>query len=346
MRKHRFGRSLRLACAAVALICLALPGESVAARKNKKKNAPEPAAQPQPPATPPTPGPAPVVAAAASQPAPKPGIDAQIERGKAALASGDLRAAIEAFKNALDADKTNPMALHGLGLAQFQSNDKTKGMATLEQAVKASDNANRAVVYNIAVANLRPPENPMRAAKFIKDYLSRPGVPLDEPLQNLLGAALARANDSAARTGTAYAQAREFYFQYDRKLAAARHDGTARWGMRWIPESQAERKWQTSRTRAEAYDKAEYDAVHANLATKKANEAVYDLNHSLALHSEREIKDVHRNLQVAAKSEKDAVRKRDQAKRELDATEMPEFPRVLEFIPIDALKPEQNPPQN
>jgi hypothetical protein len=190
-----------------------------------------------------------------------------------------------------------------------------------------------------------PPDNPMRAAKFIKDYLSRSGVPLDEPLQNLLGAALARVGDES-RSLSSYTQARDFYMQYDTKLAAARHNGTARWGMRWISEGQAQKKWQESRSHAEAYERAKRDAVHANLGTKKANEAVYDLNHSLGLHSEREQRDVSRNMKEAIVAEKAAVKKRDQAKQVLDSTEMPEFPRVLEFIPIDALKPEQSPPQN
>jgi tetratricopeptide (TPR) repeat protein len=323
---------------ALAVPCLA------AKKKKKQSEPPAPAAESQStnpaPATPAAPPAPPVV----SQPV-KPGIEGQIDRGKAALASGDMKTATEAFKNALDVDKNNPMALHGLGIAQFGSNDKTKGFATLERALAASDNANRAIVYNLAIANLMPPDNAMRAAKFIKDFLSRPGVAFDEPLQNLLGAALARVGDES-RSLASYTQARDFYLQYDVKLAAARHNGMARWGMRWIPEGQAKKKWDQSRSRAQAYEDAKRDAAHANLATKKANEAVYDLNHSLALHSDREQRDVSRNYKQAVNAEKAAVKKRDQAKHTLDATEMPEFPKVLEFIPIDALKPEQSPPQN
>jgi tetratricopeptide (TPR) repeat protein len=339
-------KSLRvgLTCAAFGLLSIVLAAPSLAAKKKKKQNDPPPAAQPQP-TTPAASTPASAPASPlASQPA-KPGIEGQIDRGKAALSSGDMKTAIEAFKNALDVDKNNPMALHGLGVAQFRSNDKTKGFATLERALAASDNANRAIVYNLAIANLFQPDNPMRAAKFIKDFLSRPEVPLDEPLQNLLGAALARVGDES-RSLASYTQARDFYMQYDAKLAAARRNGNARWGMRWIPEGQAQKKWQQSRSRAEAYDQAAHDAAQAKLATKKANEAVYDLNHSLGLHSEREIKDVHRDYKQAVNAENSAVKKRDYAKHVLDGAEMPEFPRVLEFIPIDALKPEQSPAQN
>jgi tetratricopeptide (TPR) repeat protein len=332
--------------AAVGLLSAMLAAPSFAAQKKKKQNDPPVAAAEPQPTTPTASTPTATTTALppASRPV-KPGIEGQIDKGKAALASGDLKTAMEAFKNALDVDKNNPMALHGLGIAQFRSNDKTKGFETLERALAASDNANRAIVYNLAVANLMPPDNPMRAAKFIKDFLSRPEVPLDEPLQNLLGAALARVGDES-RSLASYTQARDFYMQYDTKLAAARHNGTARWGMRWIPEGQAQKKWQQSRSRAEAYDDARRDAAHANLATKKANEAVYDLNHSLALHSDREQRDVNRNYKQAVAAEKAALKKRDQAKRTLDSTEMPEFPRVLEFIPIDALKPDQSPPQN
>jgi hypothetical protein len=327
----------------LVLLLILLPG----AKKRKKQQAPEPApakeTRPQTPTAAATPPPPPPATAPTSRPVLQ-GIDGQIELGKQALAAGKVKDAAQAFRNALDFDKNSPMALHGTGLCQIYANDKAKGIATLERAASAADNANRAVVYNLAVANLSD-NNPMRAAKFVKDYLSHPGVPLDEPLQNVLGAALAAAG-SGARDGQAYKQFRDFYFAYDARLAAARHDGTARWGMRWINQSDAERKWKLSRERSEEYDDASDNAAHAALATKKARGAVDDLNRSFALKSDAEKAAVRRNLKAAVKGENAADKKLERAKKELNATEMPEFPKVFDFIPIDALKPEQNPPQH
>jgi hypothetical protein len=272
------------------------------------------------------------------------GIAGQIEKGKQLLASGLFKEAAAAFRNALDFDKNSALAMHGLALAQYQLGDKPRAIALMEKAVPASDNANRAIVYNLAVMHLRG-DNPMRAAKYVRDYLARVNAPLDEPLQNVLGVALAGANEST-RAGPVFPKLRDFYFQYDAKLATARANGTARWGMRWIPTGQAELKWAASKARAEAYAKAQYDANHAALGTKKAQQAVYDLNHSFGLHSERERVAASRNLQSAARNEAEVRKQLDRERKNLSSTDMPEFPKSLDFIPIDALRPEQNPPQS
>src|SRR5688572_33504974 len=125
----------------------------------------------------------------------------------------------------------------------------------LEKAVGAG--ANRALIYNLGVVHLK--ENPMRAAKYIRDYLAKPTTPLDEPLQNMLGAALESAGATDAKSGTVFMELRNFYFQYDSRLAGARKDGTRRWGIHWIPAAQADAKWQASKTRIAEADKTDLE---------------------------------------------------------------------------------------
>lgn len=267
------------------------------------------------------------------------GIDGLIERGKEALANSDYPAALKAFKDALDFDKKNAHALHGLGLTQYYQNDQSKAVETMEKAVVAG--ANRAIIFNLAVIHLKA--NPMRAAKYVRDYLARPGVPLDEPLQNMLGAALDAAGATDAKNGQTFADLRNFYFQYDRQLAAARKDGLKRWGINWIPGAQADQKWQTSQSRVQEADRAEKDATKANMRTKKENEKLQDLYRSFGLHAEREYKTAKARIKEAGMAEIEANKRREAARAALSQTEMPEFPKYVNFIPIDCLKVEQHP---
>ena len=187
------------------------------------------------------PDPTPVPATAAPD---RKGIDGHLADGQRALLEGDYQNAMSAFRNALDIDRKSVLAMHGVGIAFYQMGETGKAIEQLEKALRVE--ANRAVVHNLAVVFIK--DNPMRAAKIVRDYLARPGTPLDEPLQNVLGSALTAASATEARGGTVFLQLRDFYIRYDRQLASARTDGMKRWGMQWIPGPEADAKHAAGQT--------------------------------------------------------------------------------------------------
>jgi hypothetical protein len=172
----------------------------------------------------------------------KRGIEGQLAAGQQALLDGDYKKAMTAFRNALDVDRQSVLAMHGIGVTYYQMGEKIKAIEQLEKTLTTG--TNRALVHNLAVVFIK--ENPMRAAKHVRDYLARRDTPLDEPLQNVLGAALAAAATTEARSGPVFAGFREFYLEYDRRLASARTDGMKRWGMQWIPGAEADAKLKQS----------------------------------------------------------------------------------------------------
>jgi tetratricopeptide (TPR) repeat protein len=311
------------------------PGEDVIA--GRPSPAAEPAAdsatvagRPQPPAA--------AATATIVNPALK-GIDVHLDRGKQALAVNDYPAAMKAFKDATDFDKKNPHALHGIGLSHYYLNEQNKAVETLEKAVVTG--ANRAIVWNLGVVHMKA--NPMRAAKYVRDYLAKPTTPLDEPLQNMLGAALDAAGATDAKSGQAFADMRRFYFQYDARLAEARRDGNRRWGSHWISAAQADSKWKISQARVQEADTTDTEYGRAKIKTKKAEEKLNDLNRSFGLVPERSYVAARQGIKNALLYEEDARKRRDAARAALSKTEMPEFPKYLQFIPIDALTAEQHP---
>jgi tetratricopeptide (TPR) repeat protein len=174
----------------------------------------------------------------------------QVNRGVVALRASDLEVADSAFRQALALDVRNSRAYHGRGLVALLRNRPEDAIAFLETAMRCAPRPPpRNLYYNLAVAHLR--QNPMRAARYVMDYLSNSAAPPDEEMANALGAALNVAGYSA-RNNPYYDDAREFYFKYDQKLEKARTDGMKRWGTQWLPESEAAAKWDAYRKAAQA----------------------------------------------------------------------------------------------
>lgn len=235
-------------------------------------------------------------------------------------------------------DKKSPHAHHGLGLAYHGLGQPSKAVEMLEKA--ASLGTNRAIVHNLAVVHMKA--NPMRSAKFVREFLALPTTPLDEPLQNVLGLAMVSANEDA-RSGAVYPALRKFYLEYDHRLAVARNDGNKRWGMRWIRAEDADARWAQSKKAADDLSKASRDAGRAALRTKKAYQAGRDIATSLRLHREREKRAAVARYRGAMKDEEAARQRLATARSVASSTEQPQFPSHLQFIPLDALEPARHP---
>src|SRR5206468_11738720 len=81
----------------------------------------------------------------------KKAVDRLIREGEGALAAGDFKAARDSFMDALQLDKKNMLAGHGLGLAYIGLKEPLKASDALEAAANTG-NPDRALLINLAVA--------------------------------------------------------------------------------------------------------------------------------------------------------------------------------------------------
>ena len=116
-----------------------------------------------------------------------------------------------------------------------------------------------------------------------------------------------------------------------------------RWGMRWVSAAEADGKWKQSKVRAEEYDRLARDARRAEDRTAKAYAAIAELRIDLRRHSNAEIRAIHDRWTKAKATETRLRDEANQARSRLSSTELPEFPKYLRFIPIDAVTPDRHP---
>jgi len=271
----------------------------------------------------------PACLAAAPKAAPPPAtarvdVETLVEEGRAALADRRYDEARKSFKDALAVEPKNVVALHGIGLACLNLKDAAPACAYLDRALQQAP-ADRTITWNDAAAWLQN-KNPMRAAKVIMAYLSGPGQsPPDEQMATALGTAISQASDQE-RSGNFYAELRRFYADYDKKLAAARGNGKARWGTSWIPAKDAEAKWTKLDQRTREAQSAGTELDHTQEAARKASNAVWELRTDMALHGSAEKRSIYKRRDDAMAAEKKAEKKYEQAAYALRNTEQPPFP--------------------
>jgi len=296
------------------------------------KPAPPPAgakANPTPPAT---------AAGFSSTPAPPP--DGTTERlvydGRALLAQGKYPQALEAFNQALKKDRNNPDAWHGSGLCYQGMGSRDLAIERLEKAVTLYDPPSRAAVYNAAAANLR--DNPMRAAKMVKDYLARDPDGHDEAMHTLLGRALF-AVSRQGRLNKLYAEVHDFYFAYNEKINAARTDGRKRWGSDWVSGPEATERWNRYRTRQQNVENLRTIVDHDTKAKKDAWDRFNDMRNAMRLVGEVEMRQSRERYEAAAKQEIASRQQLKAAEVEFNSTERPPFPQIVKPVPMDPMSP-------
>jgi|GEM_PF-2140281 len=166
-------------------------------------------------------------------------VDALIQQGSDALTVGDAKVARDAFADAVQLDKKNVKALHGLGIAYYQLRDLTKASAAFEGALAVPGSLDHALVYNSGIVFLQN-KVPMRAAKIARDFLNSNPNPIDEPVANVIGLALERA-DTTTQKNEFYAGIKTFYDRYVKRMETA-NVGYLRWGPDWLPAEDVKTK--------------------------------------------------------------------------------------------------------
>lgn len=345
---------------AAALVAPASPGTAGPTVDNAPSGRPEPLTPRASPAMTPdevpvaasavTPAATPAAAAAAtSEPAtPKPAAPAPappppegttewfVQKGKELLAQGKYPAALEQFNAAIKKDRNCADAWHGSALCFQNMGDRDSALSRLEKAVTLYSPPSRAAVYNCAVANLR--ENPMRAAKTVKEYLSRGGAELDEQLHTLMGRALFSVTRQG-RMNPVWQEAEEFYFAYNEQLDSARTDGRKRWGGEWVPGRDATEKWNRYRSRQQNVESLRTAVDRATKAKKDAWEKLYDQRTGMRLIGDKEQRMANQRYEHAAKQEIALRQQQKAAEIEFNSTERPPYPQLVKFISMDATAP-------
>src|SRR5688572_10585674 len=184
-------------------------------------------------------GKAPAGAPAATASRAKASLEPLLKQGSEALAAGQIKAAREAFLDAIAIDARNARAAHGLALCYLYSKETKKATQTFDKALASSPKPDRALILNAAAAHSADRNN-ARAAKLIKDYLTANPKEADEPMVNALGTALTAATPQE-RNNAFFTQAAQFYETANKRLEAAR-PGQKRFGMEWLPATEAETK--------------------------------------------------------------------------------------------------------
>jgi tetratricopeptide (TPR) repeat protein len=163
----------------------------------------------------------------------KKAVDRLIREGEGALAAGDFKAARDSFMDALQLDKKNALAGHGLGLAYIGLHEPALACDTLEAAANMGA-PDRALLINLAVAQSGS-GRAMRGAKYILKYLESipPTQAPDEPLLNTMKIML-ESIPPDMRTSE-YARMQGVYDRLNKRLEDKAGNGQKRWGLKWIP---------------------------------------------------------------------------------------------------------------
>ena len=257
-----------------------------------------------------------------------------VYKGKELLAQNKSQPAMEQFAAAMKLDRNNPDAWHGAGLCLQNMGDRNAALERLEKANLLYSPPNRAAVFNVAAANLR--DNPMRAAKLVKDFLSREETAPDEKLHDLLGRAVFAVNRQGQKH-PAYKEVEKFYYEYNEKLETGRADGRRRWGEAWVPASEAAQKWNRFRSRRENVERLRVEVDQATKRKKDAWDKLYDQRTGMRLYTDNEKKEVRERYEAAAKAEIDTRQELQKAESEYTSVEKPPLPQVVKPVPIDAV---------
>jgi Tfp pilus assembly protein PilF len=254
-----------------------------------------------------------------------------------ALAAGELLEARSLALDVLDVDPDNVRAWHALALTYVGTRELSKAADAIEKAMeKTRGSPDRALVLNFAMIMISN-RNPMRAARFLLDHLQdRQKEPVDETLLNALAVALTNADDNAKKAPL-YAQAGRAYEQFNAKLESNRK-GEKRWGLAWLPESEAKQKIATWQKQEAALDKvrsklagaaAEVTAARRNLNKIKSQSMLGGVNRAMVDRAEDRLATAQRAYATA----------REEYRGKDAAVARPQFPQAMATVALHDVEP-------
>lgn len=264
--------------------------------------------------------------------------DRLIREGKNALAAGDFVTARDQFASVLDVDDRNVPALHGIALGHFGLGEKTRGASAIEKAIeileKQGKKPDRALLLNASMAQIAD-RKPMRAAKYLMDYMKEHPDPIDEAVLNALGAAREAADRQAQRM-TFYAQVDKFYREQNARLEKTRRDGWRRWGVRWVNPAEYSRLDRQHNLLLDQGNRVASAARELALARTRLKDL--QTRAMIGTASRAQITTARNNLTARETAYNNAVTAYLQRRA---TTTLPEYPEKLAAVPMDELAPSQ-----
>lgn len=263
-------------------------------------------------------------------------VDALIKFGSDAILAGDYAAARDAFFDAVSIESRNVRALHGLGLSFLYLNQHQRAAHYMQRAIDASGGKpERPVILNMAMVQIAM-NQPMRAVKITLDYLDANKKEADEAMLNAMGSGLFLC-DYFSRRNPIWGKSADFYVQYQ-KVVEATKPGQKRWGVEWLPASEASAKLKAMKEADAKVDQIGDRLDDQERKVLDAKRAVYRAEVGLAkgMASSQSV------IQAKIKVERELTefnkiaREYDAA---ADAVVRPLFPRVLTPVAIDDLSP-------
>ena len=168
-------------------------------------------------------------------------IDDQLRLGVSALEAGEYPTASACFVDVLGIDRGNVQALHGMALAHVGAGRVKQAVEPIELAMELATapsskfRPTRAMVLNFAVIQIGI-NRPMRAAKYLCDYLEAHPTPPDEQALGIIAVSLYNA-DRSLRRAALYTKSVEFHNNYKLRIEAEMPDRRL-WGLTWVSVSE------------------------------------------------------------------------------------------------------------
>jgi hypothetical protein len=256
-----------------------------------------------------------------------------MERGLAALSAQQYNDALTAFRAVSTETPLMPHGYHGMGVALFGLNQRPKAREMMEMALtRARGTPTRGLVWNFAIIHYK--DEPMRAARVLRDYLGRPNAKDDEELLSLLGGTLFR-TVLPDRMTQFYTETRAFYLEKEKALALSKGDGRRRWGTEWVSSSDADRLWKTLIDNGAEAIKARNASASAMNLRQKAWDRLVDIRTSMALIGTAERRAASLAYDQADANARQARLYLDKVEEKLRETQLPSFPEKPELMAVD-----------
>jgi hypothetical protein len=231
--------------------------------------------------------------------------------------------------DALQLDKKNMLAGHGLGLAYIGLKEPIKAADALEAAANMGT-PDRALLINLAVAESAC-SRAMRGAKYIVTYMEKAPAtqPPDEPLLNTLKVVL-ESIPQDMRTSE-YARMQSVYERLNRRLEEKAGNGQKRWGLKWIS---ADEFAENEKQRKSAEQEMNLKGRDLARAQRELEEASAELEKEKTRRQEGSI------VLLRAQTRFDTAERRYEAalqayQKLADSVPHAEYPKLLATVPMD-----------
>jgi tetratricopeptide (TPR) repeat protein len=262
-------------------------------------------------------------------------VNSLIQMGKSALASHSFADARDAFTDALSLDRDNPTAARGLGFAYLKLERPQKAADALSKAAP-NPPVDRTLTLAMAAA-LISKNNPMRAVKFVTEYLKNHDGATDEPMVNALGIALNRQvtkGDTVSLKSTLFTDAVKLYTKLNDKLEAA-NPGKKRWGITWDSVDAVNKKMKAYNEAMKKKSDAWNSLQSANARLTAANNALQNAGYTNSTNKPQVIANAQNEVGKAQSAQADAQSNYDKVVASIADVPGPEYPDTLSMADVD-----------